>query len=219
MLSDKNYCVTICSVLALAAFVFVMRFLPDFVAWNGWELCSSENCNLQAWLGALSGWVGASVAAAAAVPLILQLREQRLQTAFSVGDAPPTIDALEHLEDSRQLVVRIVNWNRRAIVVHAIDAPHSAVIVFPNEIFVDGKRRDDTFDLQTIGVRKFTVRGWEDRGKPPHYAELRLEALSNEDLTTKENWAEIPRVVAEAQIMGEQHRKVTLSADTRLAPQ
>ncbi|MGO8112866.1 hypothetical protein, partial [Rhizobium leguminosarum] len=57
MLSDKNYYVTIFSALALTAFVFVMRFLPDFVAWQGWNWCGSD-CNVRDWLEATSGWAG-----------------------------------------------------------------------------------------------------------------------------------------------------------------
>ncbi len=121
MLSDRQFCVTITTAIALLSFAFFMRFLPDFVEWQGWVWCSSDACNIQGWLGALSGWFGGFAAFATIIFIIRQLREQRRQTDFSVGDALPTMDALEHLEDSSELVVRIVNWNRRGIVVRNLD--------------------------------------------------------------------------------------------------
>ncbi|MFK0273677.1 hypothetical protein ACIQUG_08375 [Ensifer sp. NPDC090286] len=62
MLSDRNFCVTIASALALIAFVVLMRFMPDFLAWKNWQACGPGNCNIQSWLSALSGWVAAFAA-------------------------------------------------------------------------------------------------------------------------------------------------------------
>lgn len=119
MLSDKNFCVTIVSALALVAFTFVMRFLPDFLAWQGWDWCGG-NCYFRDWLEATSGWAG-FVAAGMAVALTRrQISQQQKQTDFILGDAPPTMDVTPDLDDPTEMVVRIVNWNRRAIFIKSV---------------------------------------------------------------------------------------------------
>lgn len=215
MLSDKNYCVTIVSALALVAFAFVMRFLPDLLAGPGWDWCG-ENCSFRDWLEATSGWIGASIAASAAIPLVLQLRAQQLQTAFTIGDAPPTMDAIEHLKDSSELVVRIVNWNRRAIIIRFLDVENEDTIILPNKLTIDGKLHPT--DLIDIGIRPFAIPGWENRSERPSHAEIRLAAYKadGEKLSFQRNWRDIPRITATIQILGDSHRVKLLKADTRL---
>ncbi|GCA53189.1 hypothetical protein KGO5_05657 [Sinorhizobium sp. KGO-5] len=215
MLSDKNYCVTIISALTIIAFVFVMRFLPEFLAWQGWDWCGA-NCNVRDWLEATSGWIGASIAAVAAVPLLLQLRVQQTQTAFTVGDASPTMDAIEHLNDSSELVVRIVNWNRRAIVVRFLDVESEDTIIMPNRLTIDGKVHPS--DLIDLGVKPFVIKGWENRSASPPHAEIRLAAfkIDGEDLSFRKNWKDIHKITATIQILGDSHRVKLLKADTRL---
>jgi hypothetical protein len=202
------------TVLALGAFVFIMRFLPDFIEWQGWDWCGSE-CNLRDWLEATSGWFGAVIAAIAAVPLILQLRAQQLQTAFTVGDAMPTMDAIEHLADSSELVVRIVNWNRRSIVVRSLDVKNVDVIIMPNRLVVgDVVRPTDLIDL---GVRPFVVRGWENRSEPPQAAEIRLVAFKadGKHLKFQQDWREIHKISATIQLLADSHKVMLLEADTQ----
>jgi hypothetical protein len=215
MLSDRRYCVTIVSAVALIAFVFVMRFLPDFVSWQGWDLCGSD-CNVRDWLEATSGWIGASIAAVAAVPLVLQLRAQQIQTAFAVGDASPTMDAIEHLNDSSELVVRIVNWNRRAIVIRFLDVENVDTIIMPNRLTIDGKVRP--IDVVDVGVKPFAIKGWENRSAAPSHAEIRIVALKidGEYSSFQTNWRDIPKITATIQILGDSHRVKLLKADTRL---
>jgi hypothetical protein len=120
MLSNKSFCVTVASAVALVAFVSVMRFLPDFLVWQGWEVCGGGTCSVQSWLSALSGWVAAFGALAAAIltlaPLREQVQEARRQSDFLVGDAAPEFVLLRNRKtDTIKLLV--TNWNRRTVMV------------------------------------------------------------------------------------------------------
>lgn len=214
MLNDKQFCVVVSSAVALVAFVCLMRFLPDVMAWTGWPMCDKGTCNVQSCLGALSGWFGGIAAFGTIAFVVLQLREQRLQTAFTVGDAQPTMDAIEHLNDSSELVVRIVNWNRRGLIVRSLDVDDTNTIVLTNNLTVDGKVV--ATDFLQFGIKPFHVRGWEDRGKAPHYAEIRLAAMREieTDLSFAKNWRDIRRITADVQILGDSHKITQLRADT-----
>lgn len=74
--SDKNFCVVVVSALALVAFVIAMWLLPGMQTPAGWAACSKEQCTLQGWLGASSGWVGAAVTLATLFVLIRQQRQE-----------------------------------------------------------------------------------------------------------------------------------------------
>lgn len=56
-MEDRRFCVIVTSAIALLAFIILMRFLPEFIAWSGWPSCGENNCNFQSWLSATSGWV------------------------------------------------------------------------------------------------------------------------------------------------------------------
>lgn len=215
MLDDKKYCVLITSTLALIAFVFVMRFLPDFVVWSGWKMCSSD-CGVIDWIGAVSGFAGTMIAAVAAYFLLRQLHAQQLQTAFTVGDAPPTMDAIEHLNNSTQLVVRIVNWNRRAIVVRSVVVGNQNVIVMPDKLSIDEKPMK--LEKITFSIPTFAIKGWENRSGSPSHAELRLSAFEQDGtkLSFMDDWKQVPNISAMVEILGGSHEIVELIADTRV---
>lgn len=69
---DKNFCVVVASALALLAFVVIMWLSPVILASVGWTVCVKDQCTLQSWLGALSGWIGAAVTLATLLVLIRQ---------------------------------------------------------------------------------------------------------------------------------------------------
>lgn len=215
MLSDRQFCVTITSAVALLSFVFFMRFLPDFVSWQGWMLCAEPNCNVQGWLGSLSGWFGA-IAAFITIQFIMhQLREQKRQTDFAIGDAMPTMDAIEHLQNSAELVVRIVNWNRRGLVVRFIKVDDPNISIMPNRLVVNGERKP--VEIISYAIEPFTIPGWEDRSGGPSHAEIRLAAVTGEDtfLNLARSWHDIPQIIAGIQILGDSHKVAELKADTR----
>jgi hypothetical protein len=215
MLKDRQYCVVITSVLALLAFIFTMRFLPDLMDWTGWPMCSPDDCNVQGWLGALSGWFGGVAAFATILFVIRQIGEQKRQTDFSIGDAMPTMDAVEHLNDSSELVVRIVNWNRRAAIVRFLDVDHLDALVFPTMLTIDGVEK--IIEKIEFGIPPFPIRGWEDRSKGPHCAEIRLAAYRQlgDKAGFQGDWREIPSIIAAVQILGDSHKLTSLRADTR----
>ncbi|RWN22732.1 MAG: hypothetical protein EOR94_03490 [Mesorhizobium sp.] len=105
------------------------------------------------WVGALSGWA-AFVAAAASLPyLIGQWREAKKQTRFVIGDEDPILDVIEHLKDKNTLVIRIVNWNRRAIFVKDIAvAPKTKPSNMMDQAVVwDAKNEDGDVDAKDRG--------------------------------------------------------------------
>lgn len=124
---------------------------------------------LREWLASLSGWAAAIAAVVAIGPLIYQLREQRRQTRFLIGDAEPTVDVERKAPLS--IRVRIVNWNRRSLIVH------------PGRYSVGGKalsiqsiRRENENQRSTdTGHFNFTILGWEDRAARPSFSELMIE--------------------------------------------
>ncbi|MDP9590609.1 UNVERIFIED_ORG: hypothetical protein J2W19_003173 [Shinella zoogloeoides] len=213
---DKRFCVTVLTALALGMFILFMRFLPELVNWPQWPLCGQPDCNVQGWLSATSGWAGFIAAGVAVALTWRQLSQQRKQTDFMLGDASPTMDAIEHLNDSSELVVRIVNWNRRAIVVRFLDVENEDTIIMPNKLTIDDKiRPTDPIDF---GVKPFAIKGWENRSVAPSHAEIRLAAFKvhGPNLSFGKNWKDIPRITATIQILGDSHRVKLLKADTRL---
>jgi hypothetical protein len=65
-------------------------------------------------------------------------------------------------------------------------------------------------------IRPFAIRGWEDRGCGPHYAEVRIVAYETGDgMKFVQDWATLPRMVAQVQMLDHQHRFIQLVADTR----
>lgn len=216
MLNDKGFCVAVTAAVALIAFVFFMRFLPDFVQWQGWKWCNPTECNVQTWLGSLSGWFGGLVAFITILFIMRQLREQRRQTDFTIGDAMPTLDAIEHLQDKAELVVRIVNWNRRAIVVRNIQVDDPTTTVMLNKLTINGKEKP----VATISFspQPFVVPGWENRSGAPFHAELRLAAIIEVDnnLNLSKSWHDLPRIVVDVQMLGDAHKAIVLKADTGL---
>ncbi|UHS60594.1 hypothetical protein HRR99_03190 [Agrobacterium vaccinii] len=82
--------------------------------------CSADESCFREWVGALSGWAAAVAAGITIVSLRQQAEAARKQTDFQLGDAPPSLDAVQHAEDNRRVVIRIRNWNRRSMILRRI---------------------------------------------------------------------------------------------------
>lgn len=204
MLSDKNYCVSVVSILALIAFVFVMRFLPDFLAWQGWDWCG-DDCDVRNWLEATSGWAG-FVAAGIAVTLTgRQIRQQQKQTDYMLGDAPPTMDVTPDLDDPTEMVVRIVNWNRRSIFIRSIHINVGNAMGIM-ELKLDGE------EINLGKVRwPFPLRGWEDRNnKGPHALQMKISAAEGDKILSE--WPKHAEVIVGTQMLDMKHRVQSLKA-------
>lgn len=131
--------------------------------------------NSREWFGALSGWAAFAAAVVSIKYLIGQWQEARKQTRFVIGDDDPTLDVIEHLQEKKRLVIRIVNWNRRAIFIKDIvtstrttpaDMNQASAIIEARN--VDGEI-DQGFPIQ--------INGWEDRSARPHYVRIDLLLL------------------------------------------
>lgn len=156
------------------------------------------------WLAALSGWVAAIVAGIPIVLLYKQLRHQQRQTDFQLGDAVPTIDVTPDLDLSDVMVVRVVNWNRRGLIVHKIGANPGGTLGL-NEIKLDG----------TVVALKnlrwpIALRGWEDRSQGPHTLQFKIYADAGDSSFRK--WPADARVLLNIQLLGDTHKLSQLSA-------
>jgi len=124
------------------------------------------------WIGSLSGWVAAAAALFAIVPLCRQLKEQKRQTDFALGDAPPTISASTPVNSIRDFDLRIVNWNRLAVDVLAVrvSASNAEVLGAVTKVAVDGK---STLVGPSQNFEELhRVNGWENRADAPSFATL-----------------------------------------------
>jgi len=169
------------------------------------------------WVGALSGWAAFAAAIASLPYLIGQWREAKKQTRFVIGDEDPTLDVVEHLREKDRLVIRIVNWNRRAVFVKDIAV---ATETKP------GDMEDQTVIWQAENEKGPTdtnfpiqIRGWENRAERPSFASLDL-LLIRRVAGSAENWRKddiVPfpqdaKVVATIQMLGNVHRVFDLTA-------
>lgn len=199
---NKPYCVAVLTFLALGMFVLIMRFTPDFLTWTEWPLCEGSGCNLQGWLSATSGWAGFLAAGIALAFTWGQLRQQRKQTDFLLGDAPPTMDVIPDSGDDEQIVVRVVNWNRRMILLK------STSLNFGDQCAVMEAKRDEEVVQPNW---PFYLGGWEDRnGRGPMSLQLKL-AVNDAGKLVKE-WPSDATVTIEIQMLDSKHKLRSLQA-------
>ncbi|MGN7734395.1 hypothetical protein [Ensifer sp. 22564] len=202
---DKRFCVSVLSALALGMFMLVMRFSPELANWPELPLCEKNNCNVQGWLSATSGWAGFIAAGIAVALTWRQLSQQQKQTDFMLGDAPPTMDVTPDLDDPTEMVVRIVNWNRRAIFIKSVRLNvGNAMGVM--EFKLDGN------ELSLAQVKwPFPLRGWEDRNNTgPHALQMKISASDGKELIRA--WPENARVAVDIQMLDTKHRMQRLTA-------
>lgn len=160
--------------------LFAVAAVIAYALWPSWQnYCPAKEelaeCSRQ-WIGALSGWIAAAAAILAIGPLLGQLREQRRQTRFVLGDAEPTVDIERRAPLS--LRVRIVNWNRRMLDIRAVKFRTPAGDISARNVL----RRTETMGYQPYMANFFglKVHGWEDRAERPPFNELAIEL---EDVT------------------------------------
>ncbi|MEJ5082374.1 hypothetical protein [Ochrobactrum sp. MYb379] len=166
-----------------AAFVVVI-----YGATNTWPISSFYNFAeyafnqdetwWQGWIGALSGWAAAFAASVTVFFLYKQNEEQKRQTGFMLGDAKPSIDAIQHLKRELYVIVRIVNWNRRPIIIKSIrtipDSP--GLFVYYTKIW---DRDDPEGGLTSRSLEGHLIQpavamhGWKDRSSGP--CEVRID--------------------------------------------
>ncbi|RVF00022.1 hypothetical protein CN172_29515 [Sinorhizobium meliloti] len=165
---------TLTSALALIAFVFVMRFLPEFLAWEGWAACGPEDCNVQSWLAAFSGWAAAAVALFTILPLYRQLLEQQKQTAFLLGDSAPVI-MLHRDRFGLQTcpTFRIVNWNRRRLEIGYLEIFCDFQIREIAAVTLNGTESRAVVNGRILNA--VLIDGWENRSAGPGSKEIEMQ--------------------------------------------
>ncbi|QRM43133.1 hypothetical protein [Rhizobium sp. BG4] len=149
--------------------------------------CSQEDSNcFREWVSALSGWVAAFVALFTLIPLYNQVRLQREQTAFQLGDAPPTFDAVQHTESEQAVLIRITNWNRRGMLIRGIwaedDKPIEALWYGTSDNTQKNRALDLGFHVPLI------LEGWVDREHRPVTMRIKIQRASAADVMNSSAW-------------------------------
>lgn len=167
-------------VLGWFAFLGAFTFLAytDFALFTNARWCSNanEHC-LRDWIGALSGWAAAVAAALTIFALYDQLREQRKQTSFMLGDALPTISASHPQDRFEDVALRVVNWHRCAadiLRVRIVESPPPIRIALTEIRLPRGLIGVDMGpEIQSI----IRLGGWEHRADAPPVAEIYVTAV------------------------------------------
>lgn len=178
MRDNSRFYVPVLSFLTLVATILVIRFWPD-----DWTIppnimryiCEQSRCTIQDWLSATAGWVGLAVAAVGAYFVYHQLKEQRKQTAFVLGDGEAVLQMHVFAMENQRSVLRLINWNRRDISIirvrifcKDVDIPKPVALRWYEPNFKDHKEiqsceLDASGNLDMIPAAE----GWIDRqGKP-----------------------------------------------------
>jgi hypothetical protein len=206
---------------AIAVGTFIAIAVTDVATLKS-QACDVRPACLRDWIGALSGWVaaiGALLAVAWTLPhLKQQADEARRQSDYLLGDALPTMDAVEHLKDSEQLVVRVDNWNRRSILIRKVDILGMNVSVAVFEVEVDGAKFNT--DISAVLYPPVPVRGWLDRSAEPHFATIRVVASKTGDPKGKllSEWDAKAQIAVTLQLIGPRHREITVYGDVLIKP-
>ncbi|MCV0394855.1 MAG: hypothetical protein K5872_01470 [Rhizobiaceae bacterium] len=173
------------AVLAFAGGIFFCLFVIVLLSADrlpSW--CTEEEARcLRDWLSALSGWA-ATIAAGVTGGLIWrQFVEQRKQTSFLLGDALPTIDAIQHMRSPAEVVVRLVNWNRRPVIVKGVslDCEGFETGLKKSNLY-DRERPKEKFVKRQLHdgalIPSIAMHGWKDRSEGP--AEVRLDLIARQ---------------------------------------
>lgn len=156
-----NFYVPVLTFLTLVSVVVLVLVISRI---NSWTLCDGSKCSIQEWLAATSGWVGFAAAAVGAYFVLGQLKEQRRQSEFLVGDTDPEFILLRNRK-SNSVALRTVNWNRSGIMIERVTCvePRGAKI---------SSVRDVEKELYPKAVKEdhptFLIKGWPSRsGNPP----------------------------------------------------
>lgn len=135
--------------------MFVAMWLLDFaVVRADWCSGAREYC-FREWLSALSGWAAALAAGVTIFVLSDQIKEQRKQTAYAIGEANPDF-LIERSYDISRCILKVVNYSRHNVVVDTVkvDTPEGITLA---GFFIDGS-------YYLGDVPRFLVKG--NRGQP-----------------------------------------------------
>ncbi|PZU18924.1 MAG: hypothetical protein DI589_22845 [Shinella sp.] len=160
----------------------------------------TQNC-LATWVGALSGWAAALAAAITIRSLFQQAQAAQMQTDFQLGDAEPTLDAVQHREQKGAIVLQIRNWNRRSMIVRRVrllTEERISVLVIHFERKTIGPEAALDWTFTTGSSKKFDpaliIEGWVGRDKEPPLLKMSVAARISKDKDTEitDEWRKIP---------------------------
>ncbi|MND22647.1 hypothetical protein D3C80_130300 [compost metagenome] len=176
---------------------------------------ANESC-FREWVGALSGWAAAVAAGLTIVSLRQQAEAARKQTDFQLGDAPPSLDAVQHAENSRRVVIRIRNWNRRSMILRRIalvepsEMDATLYLFFNPEKHLDLARRFG--DLNPTGSTEvrfdpaILIEGWVNRDVEPTLLKFSIAVHITRNPRVY-GWESFP-VVLQYELVGETEERI-----------
>lgn len=179
-----------------------------------WCIAKEEHC-IRDWIGALSGWAAAGAAGITIFYLASQNREANRQTAFLVGDAPPTVEISERESELAHVDMVLTNWNRRDVVVDDIEPLEGTRIggfeyEDPISHIVNKIEGFDQFS-------PFRMPGWYDRNQPAPRVKIRVMMLRDIESDWLDQGPDIARFPVGARVrvrvIGARHEKLELIAE------
>jgi hypothetical protein len=191
---------------ALAAFLWVNGFahLGYCAEGENYGACFRE------WISALSGWAAAMAAGVSLLALYAQIKEQRKQTDFLVGDALPSVDLMA--EDFTTAYVQIVNWNRRAFLIDKIiPAERFSLFARLDEIEIDDVKYAIPNDWDGEFQTAQRVPGRIDANKPPKIARFEVRVFFTGGSIGEPRRQEVT-VNVHGRLIGDDHRALVLPA-------
>jgi len=164
-------------------------------------LCDGTGNCVATWVSALSGWAAAFAAAITVRSLFQQAKAAQAQTDFQLGNAEPTLDAVQHTERKTRVALRIRNWNRRSMIVRRIRLVTSKKISTLHISFDREKKvelypipkQDWTFSKGS--TKRFDpglmIEGWVRRDQEPPLLKISVAGyfVARKEIET---WHEIP---------------------------
>ncbi|MBP1850540.1 hypothetical protein J2Z17_001977 [Rhizobium halophytocola] len=170
-------------------------------------------------MSALGGWAAVTTALLTLVPVFLQLREMKRQTAFIVGDELPSVEILTN-NDHAVYRFRIVNWNRRAFLINQIRWTNGPQIDLEPRLRTDKVtdeelKPDKHYEIQVDGRIEGWVplEGWENRSRRPDAKFFWRYAMQDPDMTFSPA-SELPVMLeVTGTLAGDVQRSVVLRAE------
>lgn len=189
----------------VATWLVLTIFTERAAIWALVPVACGQDCTIQGWMSASSGWAAVIVAGIGFFFIQRQIDEQRRQTDFIIGNENPTLDSVQHLKDPEEIVLRVVNWNRRGILIHDVDFLERDWFTGIMEVKIDGAV------VENPALPLF-VRGWEDRNNAgPLAVQFSLSAHERHADVLIRDWPRGQEMYADIQILGEKHASKRLT--------
>lgn len=165
-------------------------------------LCDGTGSCFRDWIFGMSGWAAAAAAAVTISSLVRQADAAQKQTEFMIGDAPPTFDAVQHISQPSSIILRVLNWNRRSMLIKKITVSGidnvSVTMVFLDKGYLSEHKIDDSKGLKyhSFGtVLPFSpvllLDGWLKKDQPPPELKGRLVVFKNESSFPLDIWPNV----------------------------